>query len=177
MVLVVFWAVCSGKIRENALIKYDMPRDDDTAGLEVETPIAFVFAWVAKKDAAGRAGCKFVRGAGVEIGKAQATKNAEMIIGRLDVVKAEVWCLMVYSTRWADVKEIGGGVKGLDPKGRGEGGLEQEGANNVVGGANEAFGFTILRASVWARKAKADAMLSEVVTESVCKEFATIVAL
>jgi hypothetical protein len=28
--------------------------------------------------------------------------------------------------------------------------LEQEGANNVVGGVNEAFGPTILRRSMWA---------------------------
>jgi hypothetical protein len=81
-----------------------MPRDDNTVGLEIETAIAFVFTWVAEEDAMGRAGCEFVGSTGIEIRKAQATEHVEMIICGMGIVKTEVWSLMVYGTRWADVE-------------------------------------------------------------------------
>lgn len=52
------------------------------------------------------------------------------------------------------VDEVCGGVKRFNPEGSGELGLKQHGANNVIEGTKDAFGFTILRRGVGARHPK-----------------------
>lgn len=46
------------------------------------------------------------------------------------------------------IKEVCGSVEGLDPIGRGETGLEQQGTHNVVGGTDNAFSLAILGGGV-----------------------------
>jgi len=48
-------------------------------------------------------------------------------------------------------------VESLDPVGWRHGGLKQQGANNIIDGANNAFSFTILRRSVGAGHAEMNA--------------------
>jgi len=52
-----------------------------------------------------------------------------------------------------NVKEQCGGGEGLNPIGWRDTSLEQEGANNIIDGTNNAFGFTVLGGGVWTRHA------------------------
>lgn len=60
-------------------------------------------------------------------------------------MEEEVGCDILNGAGGASVEKIGGGVECFDPKWRGEVGLEEECPNDIVGSANEPFGFAILR--------------------------------
>ena len=53
-----------------------------------------------------------------------------------------------------NVKEGGRRGEGLDPVAGRHGGLKQQGANDIINGANNTFGFTILRRGVGTRHSK-----------------------
>jgi hypothetical protein len=72
---------------------------------------------------------------------------------------------------------MGGGGEGINPIGRGHGCLEQESANDVVGGADNALGFAILLRGVWARHAKRNTMGKEESTRGGIIKFATVITL
>lgn len=56
--------LCSRVIGKTRFIKNNMTRGDDLAGGQVETPIAFLLAWIADEHASGGAGREFVRRGG-----------------------------------------------------------------------------------------------------------------
>jgi len=62
---------------------------------------------------------------------------------------------------WQDVNQDSRRGKGLDPIGGRHGGLKQQGANNIINRANNAFSFTILGRGVRARHAKMNALGEE----------------
>ena len=72
---------------------------------------------------------------------------------------------------------ICGSVEGLDPIGRGEAGLEQQGTHNVVGGTDNAFGLAILGGGVGTRHAKVNAMSEEESASAGVVKLATVVTL
>ena len=72
---------------------------------------------------------------------------------------------------------MGGGVKGFDPIGRRHRCLKKQGAHDVVGGPNDAFGLAILLGCMGARKAKMNALFKEEGASCIVVEFATIVTL
>ena len=51
---------------------------------------------------------------------------------------------------WQNVEKTSSGVECLSPVRRGNAGLKKKGANNVINGANDAFGFAVLRRSIGA---------------------------
>jgi hypothetical protein len=59
------------------------------------------------------------------------------------------------------IEEIGGRAESRGPKGMGDNGVKQEGANNIISSANDAFSFTILRRGVGVGHAKVNAMGQE----------------
>jgi len=64
----------------------------------------------------------------------------------------------IESLGWQDVEEGSRRGEGLDPVGRRHGGLKQQGANDIIYGANNTFSFTVLRRGVGARHAEMDAL-------------------
>jgi hypothetical protein len=56
------------------------------------------------------------------------------------------------------IEEISGCVECLDPIRDGHASLKKERANNIIGGANNALGSTILGQSVWAGQTEGDTM-------------------
>ena len=55
--------------------------------------------------------------------------------------------------------------------------MDEKGANNVVERAKRAFGFSVLRGSIWARETREYALLKEEVAVLKIIKFSTIVAL
>ena len=64
----------------------------------------------------------------------------------------------VESLGWQDVKERRRCGESLNLVSRRHEGLKQQGANDIIYGANNTFGFTILRRSIRARHEKMDAL-------------------
>jgi hypothetical protein len=113
----IFCGLIRRRIRKTFFIKGDMPRYDDTTGLQVETAVAFVLARVAEKNAAEGARGELVIGGGKGVGETKTTKYAKVVIGWFLAVETIMWCLKGDGTAWANVEEMGGGVQGFNPKG------------------------------------------------------------
>ena len=76
-----------------------------------------------------------------------------------------------------DVKQSRRGGERFNPVRGGHGGLEQQGANNIIGRSNDAFSFTVLRRGVRAGHAKVDAPGEEESTGAGVVKLAPVVAL
>jgi hypothetical protein len=72
---------------------------------------------------------------------------------------------------------MGGCPKGGGPKTRGDGRLNEQGANDIIDGANNAFSFTVLGRGVRARHVEVDAMRGEESAGAEVVKLAAIVAL
>lgn len=75
------------------------------------------------------AGCDGVR-------KTQAPEDAHVIVGGVFAEEAVIGRLGSNGRAWSPVKDIGGGVKGLDPECGGKIGMDEEDAQDVVGGTD-----------------------------------------
>ena len=64
----------------------------------------------------------------------------------------------IKSRGWQDVEEGSRRGEGLDPVGRRHGGLKQQGANDIIYGANNTFSFTVLRQGIRAGHVKMNAL-------------------
>ena len=62
----------------------------------------------------------------------------------MKAMKAVIWCLVGNGTRGTAIEEIGGGVKGFDPKFWWHAGLDNECTDDVVCGADGMLGFAVL---------------------------------
>jgi hypothetical protein len=100
-----------------------------------------------------------------------------MIIIRVNAVEEEVRCVMRDGARGAKVEEMGGGVESFGPKGRGEVGVYEECANDIVCSTEKAFSFAILGRGVGAGEAEGYTMVGEEITEGTSEEFTTIITL
>jgi hypothetical protein len=68
--------------------------NNNLTGVEVQTSIAFLFQGIAEENASRRACGKFVWGGGVEVWKAEASENTEVVIGRMLAKKAKIGSLL-----------------------------------------------------------------------------------
>jgi hypothetical protein len=57
-----------------------------------------------------------------------------------------------------NVDEISGGMEHLSPEGSWQRCLEEEGTNDIIGGANGAFGLAILLGCIWTGESVDDAV-------------------
>uniref|UniRef100_A0A0A9ACX5 Uncharacterized protein n=1 Tax=Arundo donax TaxID=35708 RepID=A0A0A9ACX5_ARUDO len=67
-----------------------------------------------------------------------------MLIRGMRPEQGKVRCREIECFGWKDVKEICGGAEGRSPKGGRYARLEQQGANDIISGANDVFGSTVL---------------------------------
>ena len=79
---------------------------------------------VPEKNSTNGAGGELVWHGGVGVREAQTTENAKMVIGGVGTVEEKMGHGVVNGTRWSPVEKVSGRVKCLDPKWRGEVGLE-----------------------------------------------------
>ena len=144
--------------RKGSFIEDDMPRDDDSICGEIKAAVSFMVSGIAKEDTHGRTGSEFMGSSGGEVWVTLAAENPKMIIRRRFDQKGEVWRGEVEGLGWQDVNQRGRRGEGLNLVGGGHGCLKQQGANDIIYGVNNTFGFTILRRSIRARHEKMDAL-------------------
>jgi hypothetical protein len=143
-----------GRVGKNTFVENNMPGDYDTSCGEIKTTIALLFSWIAKEDTTSRPRMKFVMSGSIEVGIAQTSKCAEMGVCGVSTKEAMIRCVVVNCARGAYVDEVICSVECLNPKSRGKVCLNKKGSDNVIGGAQHAFGFSILRRSMRTRETK-----------------------
>ena len=141
---------------KRCLVEDNVPRNNDPIRGDVEAFVAFVIGRVPKKRAQGGAGGKFVRGGGGEVGVTRAAESPEIMIGGLGAMKGKEGSAHVEGLGGEAVQQVGGCSKRISPIGRGHGSLEQQGANDIVGGADSAFSLAVLLGGIGAGHAKGD---------------------
>ena len=85
-----------------------------------------------------------------EIRVASASESPEIMIRRVSAIKGEEGSAHVQRFGGEAIYEVGGSSKSISPVRRGHGGLEEQRASDIVGGAKHAFGFAILLRGVGA---------------------------
>jgi hypothetical protein len=118
-----------------------------------------------------------MRSSGRSVKIAGTTEHAKMVIGGGCVVQGEVGSRVAHRLRQKTVEEVCSGVQGLCPVAGRESCLEEKAANHIGGGANRAFGPTVLGRGVGARETQLDAMSEKERTGDVVVELAAIVTL
>ena len=68
---------------------------------------------IAEKNTASGARREFVGTCGIKVGVAKTTKDANMIVGGVNVVQHVVGSMTVNRVRWMSVQEVGGRVECL----------------------------------------------------------------
>jgi len=84
---------------------------------------------------------------------------------------------MLYGRGGMPVEQKGGGCQGFCPVWRWHGGVEQQGADVFVDGAEYAFSFAILLRGVRAREAQGDPVTREKISGDTVDELSTVISL
>ena len=95
-----------------------------------------------------------MRSSGREVRVTSAPEDTKVIVARRGTEESVVRSGSRTSRGGNAVKEIGGGVEALRPEARGQGGLKEKGAHDIVRGANHSLCLAILGRSVRARHTK-----------------------
>ena len=112
-----------------------------------------------------------------QVGVTFATEDVKMIIGGHSPKKGMVRGGGSNRLGGQNVKKRCRRGEGLNPIGGGHGRLKQQGANDIIDGANNAFGFTVLGRGVGARHAKVNALGEEKVTGARVVKLFPVIAL
>ena len=83
-------------------------------------------------------------GGGCEVWVARATERAKLVVGGKSAVESKKGGAHVKGFSWEPIEEESGSSQGVNPVGGWHGGLKEEGANDIVRGADHAFGFSVL---------------------------------
>ena len=125
-----------------------MPGDDDSICREIKAAISFVVSGIAKEDTQGRAGSEFMGSSGGEVWVTLAAKNSKIFVSWRFSHESKVRHGEVESLGWQDVKERRRYGESLNLVSRRHEGLKQQGANDIIYGANNTFSFTVLRRGI-----------------------------
>jgi hypothetical protein len=150
--------------------------DNDVVRGKVKTLIPLVLRGVTEEDTPGRAWSEFVVSDGRDVGVAGTPEDTKVYIGGSGTKDGKVGRGSRDCFGREKVEEIGGGVKALNPVVGWKRCLEQQGAHDIVGGANHALGLAILRGGVGARHPKLNTMGQEEGARGVIK-LSSVIAL
>jgi hypothetical protein len=84
---------------------------------------------------------------------------------------------MLYGRGGASIEQICGGCQGFSPVWWWHGSVEQQGENDVVDGAERAFGFAILLTSVGAQEAQGDFVTRKKISGGPVDELSVVIRL
>jgi hypothetical protein len=108
---------------------------------------------------------------------AGTTEHAKVVVGGGCAIQGEVGSRVAHRRGGKTVEKVGGGVQGLCLVAGRERRLEEKAADHIGGGANHAFGPTVLGRGVGARETQLDAMSEKEREGGVIVELAAVVTL
>ena len=140
-----------GGVGEVRLVKHDVSGDQDATRGEVKASVPLVVRGVTKKHTTSRAGRQLVTSSGGDVKVTCTPKDPKVVVARSGTEKSVVWNRSMRSSGWKAVKQVGGGVEALSLEARGQRGLDQKGAHNVVRRANHPLSLAVLRGGIRTR--------------------------
>jgi hypothetical protein len=120
---------------------------------------------------------KLMRSSGGCTGIATTAKDVEIIVGGRCAKEKVVWCILPAGVTRPDVNEESGSGECIRPKAWWHVGMEQECADTIVEGVEDAFSMAILLRHVGTRETKDSAMSSEESANSKVVKFFAIIGL
>jgi hypothetical protein len=121
-----------------------MSGDEDPTRGEIIATVPLMVRGVTKEHTTCRARCELVRSSGSNVRVASAPEDTEVSVGRRGTEESVVWSRSRRGCGRKTVKKVGGGVKALCPEARGQGGLDQKSAHDIVRGPNHALSLAVL---------------------------------
>jgi hypothetical protein len=92
-----------------------------------------------------------VRSSGGGVRVTRTPEDPKVVVARRGTEESVVWSGSGRSSGRKTVKQVGGGVEALSPEARGQRGLDQEGAHDVVRRANHPLSLAVLRRGIRTR--------------------------
>jgi hypothetical protein len=118
-----------------------------------------------------------MRGSSRSVRVASTAEHAKVVVGGGCAVQGEVGSRVAHRLGGKTVEKVGGGVQGLCLVAGRERRLEEKAADHIGGGANHAFGPTVLGRGVRARETQLDAMSEKERAGGVIVELTAVVTL
>jgi hypothetical protein len=150
--------------------------DEDSARGEVKATVPLVVRGVTEKHTTSGAGCQLLRSSGSGVRVTSAPEDT-MIVARRGTEESIVRSQSRGSSGRKTVEEVGGGMEALGPEARGQRGLDQEGAHDVVRGPNHALSLAVLGRGIRTKHAQLDTPREEEGTGGVIFELTPVVTL
>jgi hypothetical protein len=142
---------------------------------QIIAAIALGVRRIADEHARKRARGELVRSCGGCTGIAATTKDAEIVVGGWCAKEKVVWCVLPAGATRPDVNEESGGGECIRPKAWWHVGMEQECADAIIEGTEDAFSTAVLLRRVGTRETEDSAMSSkESANSEVVKLFVVI---
>ena len=114
-------------------------------------------------------------GGGVRV--TRTPEDPKVVVARRGTEKSVVWSGSRRSSGRKTVEQVGGGVEALSPEARGQRGLDQKGAHDVVRRANHPLSLAVLRRGIRTRHTQLNTSREEEGTRGVVIKLTAIVAL
>jgi hypothetical protein len=125
--------------------------DQNAARGEVKASVPLVVRGVPEEHTTSRAGRQLVRSGGGGVRVTRTPEDPKVVVARRGTEESVVWSGSRRSSGRETVKQVGGGVEALSPEARGQRGLDQEGAHDVVRRANHPLSLAVLRRGIRTR--------------------------
>jgi len=125
--------------------------DQDAASGEVKASVPLVVRGVTEEHTTSRAGRQLVRSGGGGVRVTRTPEDPKVVVAMRDTEKSVVWSGSYKSSGRKAVKQVGGGVEALSLEARGQRGLDQKGAHDVVRRANHPLSLAVLRRDIRTR--------------------------
>ena len=108
-----------------------MSGDQDAARGEVKASVSLVIRGVTEEHTS-RAGRQFVRSGGRGVRVSRTPEDPKVVVARRGTEESVVWSGSRRSSGRKAVERVGGGVEALSPEARGQRGLDQKSAHDVI---------------------------------------------
>jgi hypothetical protein len=111
---------------------------------EIVAAVPLMVRGVTKEHTTCRARCELMRSSGSKIRVASAPEDTKVSVSGRGTEESVVRSRSGRGGGRKTVEKVGGGVKALCPEARGQGGLDQKGAHDIVRGLNHALSLAVL---------------------------------
>jgi hypothetical protein len=139
-----FRSGCGGGEGEVRLVKHNMSGDKNPMSGEIVAAVPLMVRGVTKEHTTCGVRSELMRSSGSKIRVASAPEDTKVSVSGRGTEESVVRSRSERSGGRKTVEKVGGGVKALGPEARGQGGLDQKSAHDIVRGPNHALGLAVL---------------------------------
>jgi hypothetical protein len=168
---------CGGGGKGEVRLVKHMSRDQNPTRGELVAAVPRMVREVTKECTTSRVRCELVRSSGSKVRAASAPEDTKVSVSGTGTEESVVRSRSRRSGRRKTVKKVGGIVKALYPEARGQGGLDQKSAHDIVRSPNHALCLTVLWGSIRTRHTQLNTSVVKEGARGVVIEVTTVVTL